>query len=111
MEVDSNQFKQILANALAELLPALLLQSQGTAINPFTAETRLNERQVSQLSGLSLSTIQHYRTSGDGPIFEKLGRRVLYRYADILLWLSARKADSTAQVAARSSNARYRNEA
>ncbi len=38
----------------------------------------LNEKEVSEMTGISRSTLQHYRWKGGGPKFIKLGGSVRY---------------------------------
>jgi hypothetical protein len=45
--------------------------------------------------GLSPATLETMRTRGGGPVFLKLGRRVLYRQADHDRWLHGRRRSST----------------
>jgi excisionase family DNA binding protein len=51
--------------------------------------------------GLSTSTLAKMRLSGNGPAFLKLGRRVLYRRADLDAWLESRVARDTTDADAR----------
>lgn len=45
--------------------------------------------------GLSASTLNKLRVFGGGPVFLKLGRRVVYDPADLDIWLCARRRRST----------------
>lgn len=45
--------------------------------------------------GLSKSTFDKYRITGEGPVFLKLGRSVVYDTADLDVWLHARRQKST----------------
>lgn len=45
--------------------------------------------------GLSASTLAKLRLSGRGPTFCKLGRRVVYRQADLDAYLEASRRNST----------------
>ena len=47
--------------------------------------------------GLSPSTLDGYRVSGDGPAFHRFGNRVRYRLADLDAWAAARGATTTAK--------------
>lgn len=47
---------------------------------------------------LSTSTLNKWRVSGEGPAFVKLGRRVLYRAADLEAWLQDGRRHSTSEV-------------
>ena len=45
--------------------------------------------------GLSASTLNKLRVFGGGPIFIKLGHRVVYDRADLDAWMNARRRRST----------------
>jgi excisionase family DNA binding protein len=68
---------------------------------PATASTEEAERTVlptetaATYLGLSPKTLETLRTRGGGPPFLKLGRRVVYRKADLDTWLAARVRRST----------------
>ena len=47
---------------------------------------------AADLLGLAPSTLAKLRLSGNGPIYCKLGRRIVYRLADLEAWLEARVA-------------------
>jgi predicted DNA-binding transcriptional regulator AlpA len=47
--------------------------------------------------GLSASTLAKLRLNGNGPIYCKLGRRVVYRRADLEAWLESRIARNTTE--------------
>lgn len=47
---------------------------------------------------LSQSTLAKLRLSGNGPVYCKLGRRVVYRLDDLTTWLAARRRRSTSDV-------------
>ncbi len=65
---------------LAELLP-----NQGSDF--------LTTKQVAELTGMSVSYFEIGRSmsSPDQPPFHRVGRRVLYRRADVDAWLLARR--------------------
>lgn len=44
---------------------------------------------------LSPRTLEKMRTIGGGPRFRKLGRRVMYKQADLEAWADARACEST----------------
>lgn len=46
--------------------------------------------------GLSYKTLNSMRTRGGGPRYAKLGRRVVYRVADLQAWIAERVRSSTA---------------
>ncbi|MCM0618742.1 helix-turn-helix transcriptional regulator [Nocardioides bruguierae] len=45
--------------------------------------------EVSTLTGVPESTLRYWRFCGSGPRSAKLGRRVVYREADVLEWIDA----------------------
>ena len=45
--------------------------------------------------GLSVSTLNKLRVFGGGPVFLKLGRRVVYDLADLDAWLATKRRRST----------------
>lgn len=50
---------------------------------------------AAQYLGIATSTLAKLRMSGDGPIFCKIGRRVVYRVDDLNEWLATRRRKST----------------
>ena len=59
--------------------------------NPIT----LMAGEAAKLLGLAPSTLAKLRLNGDGPIYCKLGRRVVYRKEDLEAWLATRVARNT----------------
>lgn len=68
-------------------------------------ESLLSEPQTCDLAGLAPRTLQRKRLDGTGPRFVKLGRRVLYRRADVLAWIAANTHASTSAVTAATQSA------
>ena len=64
----------------------------------------LSAEQVAKQLGLSISTLAKMRLSGDGPAYSKLGRRVVYRPADIDAWVTANQFRSTSEYPAKSND-------
>ena len=58
-------------------------------------------RDAARLVGLSESTMAKLRLNGNGPTYCKLGRRVVYRAADLELWLQSRTTRDTSDADAR----------
>jgi predicted DNA-binding transcriptional regulator AlpA len=56
---------------------------------------------AAHLVGLSESTLAKLRLNGNGPVYCKLGRRVLYRHSDLEQWLQSRIARDTSDADAR----------
>ena len=44
----------------------------------------LTEKEVSEMTRLSLSTLRNYRCNGKEPVYFKVGRSVRYRESDII---------------------------
>jgi len=55
----------------------------------------LKEREVADLTGLSLRGLQQKRTEGGGPPFVRIGRTVRYPYDDLIQWLDSLERLST----------------
>lgn len=56
-------------------------------------------KEAAAFIGLSESTLNHYRLSGDGPRFFRLGRLVRYDRNDLVEWARSRPAFSTSDAA------------
>ena len=61
----------------------------------------LRQRSLLAIVGLSESTLAKLRLNGNGPVYCKLGRRVVYRLADLEQWLQSRTARDTSDADAR----------
>ena len=59
----------------------------------------LNQRAAAAMLGLSPRTLERFRCTGFGPVYRKLGRRVLYRPADLDAWIASRVRTSTSDLA------------
>jgi predicted DNA-binding transcriptional regulator AlpA len=62
-----------------------------TTSNPIT----LTASEAARVLGLAPSTLAKLRLSGNGPLYCKLGRRVVYRRDDLVAWLESRVARNT----------------
>jgi predicted DNA-binding transcriptional regulator AlpA len=60
-----------------------------------------NAAEAAKMLGLAASTLAKLRLNGNGPLYCKLGRRVLYRRADLERWLETRTARNTSDADAR----------
>ena len=60
-----------------------------------TNPIRLTVEAASRPVGLSASTLNKLRVFGGGPVFLKLGRRVVYDEADLDAWLAMKRRRST----------------
>jgi predicted DNA-binding transcriptional regulator AlpA len=61
----------------------------------------LNAGDAARFVGLSESTLAKLRLNGNGPIYCKLGRRVVYRPTDLEEWLQSRTTRDTSDADAR----------
>lgn len=62
---------------------------------PNTLTRYFNNADATAYIGLSPRTLEKYRVTGGGPMFRKLGRRVLYVAEDLDEWANARKREIT----------------
>lgn len=53
--------------------------------------------EAARLLGLSPRTLEKYRCEGMGPIYHKLGGRVVYTVADLVAWIDACARQSTSE--------------
>ena len=60
-----------------------------------TLEDLLSTSKAAAYLGLSPSFLNKLRCTGNGPCYAKLGRRVLYRKAELNSWLEASRRRST----------------
>lgn len=56
--------------------------------------------EAARLLGLSPRTLEKHRCDGTGPIYHKLGGRVVYSIADLQGWIDASARQSTSEAAA-----------
>jgi predicted DNA-binding transcriptional regulator AlpA len=55
----------------------------------------LDNQEAADFLKLSPRTLEKLRVTGNGPLFRKLGRRVLYARADLEAWVDARICTDT----------------
>ncbi|EXL02503.1 MULTISPECIES: AlpA family transcriptional regulator [Brucella] len=55
--------------------------------------------EAARLLGLSPRTLEKHRCDGTGPIYRKLGGRVVYTVADLQSWIDAAARRSTSEAA------------
>jgi hypothetical protein len=67
----------------------------------FDGDAPLDSAAAAVFTGLAAATLAKLRCLGGGPAFLKLGRKVVYRRADLADWLSARRVANTTQAALR----------
>jgi hypothetical protein len=63
--------------------------------------TTLTAGEAAKILGLSTSTLAKLRLGGNGPVYCKLGRRVVYRLEDLAAWLESRVTRNTSDADAR----------
>lgn len=56
----------------------------------------INQKQLARRWSLSTRSLERWRASGEGPIYLKVGSRVLYRLVDIEAFEAERLHESTA---------------
>jgi predicted DNA-binding transcriptional regulator AlpA len=57
----------------------------------------LNTKEAAQYIGLSKSSLDKLRIYGGGPLFIKVGARIVYDRTDIDSWLASKKIANTSQ--------------
>lgn len=63
---------------------------------PFSTErVVMHTRDAAKYCGSSASTFEKLRLTGGGPVYSKIGRRVVYRVEDLDAWLDANRRRST----------------
>lgn len=55
----------------------------------------LNTQEAAELLGLSSRTLEKHRTYGTGPVYRKLGGRVVYDVVDLRAWVDKGRRAST----------------
>jgi predicted DNA-binding transcriptional regulator AlpA len=82
--------------------PSLSAQAGKPDWDKFTARPSVvSARDAARLVGLSESTLANLRLNGNGPVYCELGRRVVYRPADLEQWLQSRITRDTSDANAR----------
>ena len=69
------------------------------------ARRMLNTPEAADYCGSTASTFEKFRLTGAGPVYSKLGRRVVYGIADLDAWIDHNRRRSTSDKGARSSSA------
>ncbi|WP_336975923.1 helix-turn-helix domain-containing protein [Brevundimonas nasdae] len=57
----------------------------------------LNTAEAAQRLGVSISYLNKLRLTGGGPVFMKLGAKVVYSPTDLTAWAASRRRTSTSQ--------------
>ena len=60
----------------------------------------LSTRGAAKYSGLGFSTLAKLRLQGTGPVYTKVGAKILYNTIDIDAWLQSKRVANTSQYAA-----------
>ena len=60
-----------------------------------TEHHKLSSPEAAQYLGISPNTLPKWRVFGGGPVYRKLGRRVVYDTRDLDKWLDAHRRSST----------------
>ncbi|WP_041767835.1 AlpA family transcriptional regulator [Pseudovibrio sp. FO-BEG1] len=55
----------------------------------------LTAQQTSELLGVTCGSLAKWRLSGEGPVYAKLGRRIIYLKRDLHEWIDANRHRST----------------
>ena len=63
--------------------------------HPKFTRNHINQKQLADRWDLSQRTLERWRAIGWGPLFLKIGGRVVYRVEDILVYEEQRLSDST----------------
>lgn len=66
-----------------------------TAETTLPASRMLRTPEAAVFTGLSASTLNKLRLVGDGPVYLKLGKAVVYDTSDLSAWLSSKRRRST----------------
>lgn len=59
----------------------------------------INTETLAARTGIAASTWNKRRMSGDGPVYRKVGSRVIYCFLDVAEWLDAHEKRSTSDAA------------
>jgi len=58
----------------------------------------LSPKEAAEYLGISISSLNQSRTTGEGPRYAKIGRRVIYDRCDLDAWVEARKRTFTSEI-------------
>lgn len=79
--------------------PEVVSASAPTAAHPEAAAVTetpyLRPEAAAAFCGLPIASLTTLRNRGGGPVFFKVGRRVVYRRADLQAWMEAQPRKST----------------
>ncbi len=66
--------------------------------NSDNPSTYFNTAEAARYLRLSPRTLQNMRVSGEGPVYRKHGKLVVYHPSDLVAWSESRKQESTSDV-------------
>lgn len=61
------------------------------------SEQLVNTRAAAEILGFGKSTLEHWRITGDGPRFVKIGANVRYRQSELVSFIERATISNTAQ--------------
>jgi predicted DNA-binding transcriptional regulator AlpA len=79
--------------------------AQSDSVRLVPGDRYLDEREASEIDGMSVAWHQRKRWDGSGPPYRQIGRSVRYRLSELIGWLEDRKVRSTADEGACSTSA------
>jgi len=62
----------------------------GTGAPPLADRKYVDDRDLAKLTPISRDQWQAMRYAKEGPPYRKIGRRVVYRWADVVAWIESR---------------------
>ena len=62
------------------------------------AVPRFTAPELAELLGLTIYTLQRYRSEGSGPAYEKIGNRIFYRHDVVEQWRQSQGRSSTSDI-------------
>ena len=66
--------------------------------NSDDARPYFNTAEAAKYLRLSPRTLENMRLTGEGPVYRKHGRLVVYHLTDLIAWSESRKQESTSDV-------------
>ena len=71
------------------------MASPTTSDSPVVTSPWLDTARAAQYIGYGVGTLERYRISGEGPVYSRVGRRVLYHMDDLNEWMRLGRRRST----------------
>jgi len=91
----AEQLAPHLAEHLRPLLTELLAQSATPQSKTAAAPEYLNTKQCAAYLGMSVSSMEGWRTRGVGPAFSRIGTSVRYAKSDVDAFVASRRKGKT----------------